>query len=123
MRTSRFDLKHVGPSGATNGQVATFNDSTNKWEPQARVLTTKSGIVASGSFAGNPKKATVTFATAFPNALYSVVITAVDAAGATTYSPNVQSQVAGSFVITMGTNNISNLTQVNWIAVANGEST
>lgn len=85
-------------------------------------LPSKSGVVLNATFAGNPKTATVTFVTPFPDANYSVTLTALDGAGGTTYLPNAQSQVAGGFVITMGANNISNLTQVNWVAVYNGEA-
>jgi len=38
----------------------------------------KAGIVAAGSFAGNPKKATVTFAAAYPAATYAIAITGAD---------------------------------------------
>ena len=82
-------------------------------------LATKSGKVLAASFAGNPKKATVTFTTAFASANYSVVITPVASAG---FSPTVESQLAGSFVINMQANNVGALTSANWVAVLNGES-
>jgi hypothetical protein len=83
--------------------------------------TTKSGKALPASFAGNPKKATVTFDAAFLSADYSVTVTPLIATDGTTYHPNVESQTSASFVINMGTNNISSLTQVDWLAVLNGE--
>ena len=84
-------------------------------------LAHKAGRALNAAFAGNPKKATVTFSAAFSDANYAVTAT-----GVTTndkqYALSVESQVAGSFVISAGTNNIADLTQVNWIAVKDGES-
>lgn len=89
----------------------------------AGVLTTKSGKVLAASFAGNPKKATVTFTTAFGSTNYAIVLTPLIGAGGVLYSPNVETQTTGSFVINMGSNGIGNLTAVSWLAVLNGEST
>jgi hypothetical protein len=75
----------------------------------------KAGSVAAGSFAGNPKKATVTFNTAFGDANYAVAITALTVNNKT-FAPVIESKIAASFVINMGTNNISDLTQVEWQA-------
>lgn len=86
-------------------------------------LISKSGKVLAASFVGNPKKATVTFATAFADANYSVNVTPVISVNGTTYAPNIESQTAANFVINMGANNIGSLVQVNWTAVKNGEST
>jgi hypothetical protein len=81
----------------------------------------KAGRVLNASFAGNPKKATVTFSSAFADANYAVTAT-----GVTTndkqFALSIESQVAGSFVINAGANSIANLTQVNWIAMKDGES-
>jgi hypothetical protein len=84
-------------------------------------LATKAGIVVAGSFAGNPKKATVTFATSFADASYAVVLTCVTT-NDKAFTPSVESQAAGSFVINMTVNSITNLTQVNWAATYNGEA-
>jgi hypothetical protein len=84
-------------------------------------LAHKSGRELAVGFAGNPKTATVTFSAAFPSANYAVVVTAVTT-GNKQFAMNVESQVAGSFVINMGTNNIADLVQVNWIAMVDGES-
>jgi hypothetical protein len=88
----------------------------------AGVLATKSGKVLAASFGSNPKKATITFATAFADANYSVTLTPVISVNGTTYAPNIESQTAAGFVINMGANNIGSLIQVNWTAVKNGES-
>lgn len=97
--------------------AAVWKETTNT----ASVLASKSGSVLAASFAGNPKKATVTFSTAFADANYAVTVTAVTVNNIT-HIPVVESQLAGSFVIDMGANNIANLTKVNWIAVKHGES-
>jgi hypothetical protein len=38
----------------------------------------KAGLVTAGTFTGNPKKATITFAAAYPAATYAIGITGVD---------------------------------------------
>jgi hypothetical protein len=79
-------------------------------------LKTKSGVIAAGVFAGNPKKATVTFSTAFTNANYSMSIVGIN--GRTWV---VESVAAGSFVINTGSNTA--LTgNVYWTAVKHGEN-
>jgi len=87
----------------------------------AQALDQKAGRIAGGTFAGNPKKATVTFSTAFGDADYAVVLTAV-AQNNKTFAPAVESQVAGSFVVNMGSNNVTDLLYLNWIAMKSGES-
>lgn len=62
-------------------------------------LKEKSGSVAVGSFAGNPKKATVTFATAFVDANYTPIITCGDARIA-----SYETLAAGSFIINLNAN-------------------
>jgi hypothetical protein len=79
-------------------------------------LTTKSGNVANTTFAGNPKKATVTFSTAFPNTNYAITITGEDSRTWT-----IENKAAGSFIIDANSNtNLSGTTY--WICVAYGES-
>ena len=78
-------------------------------------MITKNNAVAGGTFAGNPKKATVTFATPFPNASYSVTVTGEEAR-----SWIIESKVSGSFII----NSNSNTTLANsvyWQAISYGE--
>jgi len=90
--------------------------------PGSGYLVHKAGIVLAASFAGNPKKSTVTFAGAFADASYAVTISCVTTNN-TSYNPSVETQAAGSFIINMQTNNIARLTQANWVAVKVGEST
>ena len=79
------------------------------------IPTIKSGAKTSGSFTGNPRTATVTFGTAFPDANYSVTAIGVDGRGWT-----IDSQVAGSFVI--NSNASSALTgSVSWTAIAHND--
>jgi hypothetical protein len=75
----------------------------------------KSGIVTAGTFAGNPKKATVTFSSAFPSTNYSITITGGD--GRTwTY----ESKATGSFVINTNANSAPTQ-EVSWQAIIVGE--
>ena len=99
--------------------AAVWKELTNT----AGVLPAKSGKALAAGFAGTPKKITITFATAFADANYAVNLTPVIATSGTLYTPNVESQTAAGFVINMGTNAIGSLTQVNWNALKNGEST
>lgn len=85
-------------------------------------LTTKAGKVLAASFAGNPKKATVTFSAPFADTNYAVTLTPIINASGSRYAPAVESQLAGSFVINMGANSIADLISCSWIAVASGES-
>lgn len=75
----------------------------------------KAGNILAASFAGNPKVATVTFNTTFPNANYSVSIIGADGRIWT-----VQNQIAGSFIIDSGSNVV--LTgDVHWIATPHND--
>jgi hypothetical protein len=84
-------------------------------------LGTKSGKVLAGTFTGSPKKATVTFSAAFADANYSVSLTP-ETSGNRTFSPSVESVVAGSFVIMLASGSIANLTAVHWTAIKHGET-
>lgn len=89
--------------------------------PNIESLKTKSGIVLKVSFTGNPKTATVTFATAFADTNYSISLVCNTVSGKA-YTPVVENILAGSFDINMTVNNINKLTDVRWIAVYNGEN-
>jgi len=80
-------------------------------------LQTKSGTVSAGSFAGNPKTATVTFGTAFANTSYSLTLTGLD-----DRSLSWQSKAAGSFVINTNSN-VALTGNVDWQCIVIGEST
>jgi len=85
----------------------------------ASVLAHKAGHVLAAAFTG--KLATVTFGTAFGDADYAVTATAVTTSG-NSYNISVSSQVAGSFDLDKGSTSIVGLTQVNWMAIKDGES-
>lgn len=84
-------------------------------------LVTKAGRVVAASFTGSPKKATVTFSTAFSDANYAVSLTA-ETSNNRTFSPAVMSKLAGSFEIMLASGSTSNLIAVHWHAIKDGES-
>ena len=91
-------LNKLNQGGATAGQAIVWNGSA--WVPTTVSSgDTKAGRVAAGTFTGNPKKATVTFTTAFANTNYAIAITGADARTWT-----IESKLAGSFVINSNSN-------------------
>jgi hypothetical protein len=81
----------------------------------------KAGRVLAASFTGSPRTATVVFSTAFADANYAVTVTATTTGGRR-YLPVIQNQLSSAFDILLGSNSVAGLTQVNWIAVKDGES-
>jgi hypothetical protein len=76
----------------------------------------KAGLISAVTFTGNPKKATVTFATAYPNTNYVINVKGVDAR---TFS--YESKTAAGFVINANAN--AALTgEVSWHTINTGES-
>ena len=84
-------------------------------------LATKSGMALVAAFTGNPKKATVTFATPFADAMYCPLLTP-ETSGNTGFGPVINSMTASGFVINMNTNNVTNLIAVHWVATYHGET-
>jgi hypothetical protein len=80
-------------------------------------LLTKAGSVTNTSFAGNPRKATVTFGAAFPDTNYAITITGEDSRTWT-----IESKLAGSFIINANSN-VSLTGTTYWIATEYGETT
>lgn len=76
----------------------------------------RSGVVAAGAFAGNPKKATVVFTTALPSATYSVKITSTDSRVCT-----YETRLATGFTINLNANTAPS-NDVSWEATITGES-
>lgn len=76
----------------------------------------KSGIITAASFAGNPKKATVTFSTAFSSTNYSFVVM-----GGNGRTWSYESKLAASIVVNSNANAAPS-NDVMWIAIDNGES-
>ena len=86
------------------------------YEPAGRV---KSGVVIAGSFSGTPKKATVTFITAFPTTDYAVTFDVVSVNYR--YAPTAENKTASGFDLNLGSNMLSGLAEVGWLAVQVGE--
>jgi hypothetical protein len=80
-------------------------------------LLNRAGVVAAGTFSGNPKKATVTFTTAMPSATYAVKITSGDSRTCT-----YESRTTAGFVINLNANTAPS-NDVSWEAVITGEAT
>ena len=121
---SRIRLAQVAQSGATNGQVPQYNSATGNWEPATPASTTyprKSGTVLKATFSGNPKKASITFATPFADANYAITL-APGTTGNSGFGPVWESKTATGFVINMNVNNIANLVAVDWTAIKYGET-
>ena len=113
---SRWDTR-LGTKTTTD-----LAEGDNKYATAARILRHKAGRVLAATFDGTPQKATVTFSTAFADASYAVVLTPVTTDD-TGFAPFVESQAAGSFVINLGSDSKTGLTQVNWMAMVDGEAT
>lgn len=97
-------------------QVATPAAGTWIFDQSRNTLLNKAGVVAAGSFAGNPKTATVTFVTAMPSATYSISISGVDAR-----SWSYSSRTTAGFVINANAN-LALTGDVSWEATTTGES-
>lgn len=115
-------LSHVGSSGAQHANatqlVSGFFSNTDKTKLDsisgARIV--KSGVISAASFTGAPRKATITFGTAFLNANYSVMVL-----GGNARTWSFESKVAASVVINANAN--AALSQdVLWVALDHGES-
>jgi len=118
-------LGTVSASGYSGSLFGTSSWATSasfavsaSWAPSSggSGLATKAGSVTNTSFAGNPKKATVNFASAFGSTNYAIIITGEDARSWT-----VESKAAGSFIINTNSNTgLAGTTY--WIATAFGET-
>lgn len=74
---------------------------------------TKAGTVLNASFAGNPKQASVVFTTAYADTNYSVELTQ-RTGGSKQYSYAIIAKATTGFTIQIASNNISDLTAVDW---------
>lgn len=115
---------HGPQSTATHHTIATtgangFMSSTDKSKLDgiSGTLKIKAGTVVAGTFTGNPKKATVTFGTAFASANYAITF-----GGAEVRTITWESKVAGSFVINLNAN-AAPAANIDWYAVPYGEFT
>jgi hypothetical protein len=109
-----------GTSSWSNNSISSSYALSASWAPGGTGgggLATKAGSIASASFAGNPRTATVTFSTPFTNANYSITVTGEDSR-----AWSVQSKVSGSFVVNANSN-VALTGTTYWQAVAYGETT
>ena len=80
----------------------------------------KSGKFIPGDFAGNPKKATATFVSAYPDTNYTITALALTD-GTKTFSLDTESKTVNGFTVNLNSNNVANLIEVGWHAIAIGE--
>jgi hypothetical protein len=98
---------------ATSASHALVADTALSYMEQPKF---KSGKVAGGDFAGNPKTYTVTFATPFDDGDYSVMLNGGNARAWT-----AETLVSGSFIISANSN-VAMDEDVYWLAMEHGES-
>jgi hypothetical protein len=97
------------------------NNGNSAWNESIASMTgVKSGKIIPGSFSGNPKQASVTFAVAFPDTNYSLAAEAV-MINNRSYGLRIEDKLATGFTVDLGSNNISDLVEVTWSAIANSE--
>jgi hypothetical protein len=120
------NLSNVATSTVTGGTLstggtATFTNTTGGtftvtgFTTSSTIPRIKSNSVSAGTFSGNPKKASVTFTTAFPSSGYSVTII-----GGNNRTWTYESLTSSGFTINANANGA--LTQpVLWTAIQNGE--
>lgn len=87
----------------------------------AGYLQSKAGRVLAASFAGTPRKATVTFATAMPSTSYGVAFGCLTTGNG--FVPRAETKTTAGFVINLGSSVTTTLTEVAWVATMDGEST
>lgn len=122
-RWARADHKHaivadtpVAVGSANSEGTSTSFARADHVHAGGTFLTTnvKAGTVASGSFTGSPRKATVTFGASFSSTSYAITITGIDARTWT-----YESKTTGGF--TISANSASALSgEVSWVAIASG---
>lgn len=98
------------------------NDANSAWNPVSAtpaVASIKAGVLIPGSFSGTPKKATVTFAAAFPSTAYAIVFSPITD-GTKTFSLSAESKTTGGFVVNLNSNNVANLVEVGWQCTVSG---
>jgi hypothetical protein len=103
------EIPHEGQEAWVDDENFAYAYDGSGWITATAV---KSGTVAGGSFAGNPKIYTATFGTAFPDTNYAVAVT-----GGDDRSYTFQTKLAGSFVINTNAN-LAITGDVDWMATA-----
>jgi len=115
--TGTINAPSLSATTLSGGTILSGN--TNLYQIFARTggtLIHKSGTISGSTFAGNPKIATVTFATAFANTNYAITITSN-----TNRTWTWESKAAGSFVINANSNTAFATGNVDWTATEYGE--
>ena len=105
-----FNFIGAGVSATVASSTASVNI------PGGSGLTTKSNVVTSGTFTGSPRKAAITFTSAFANTNYAITITGDDARSWT-----IESKATTGF--TINSNSSQAITgNTYWHAIAYGEA-
>jgi hypothetical protein len=106
-------LAIMNNGGVSSGLWVKTGTADTAWTP-VTPTTIKAGTVTAVTFSGNPKKAAVTFGTAFPTTSYAISIKGVDNRGWT-----YESKATTGFTINSNAN--AALTgEVSWQAESNG---
>jgi len=98
------------------------NDANTAWDPltaSPSTSTVKSGVVIPGNFSGNPKKSTVTFASAFSSTNFAIVFSP-NTDGSRTFTVSAESKTVSGFVLNLNSNNVAGLNEVGWHCVMSG---
>jgi hypothetical protein len=82
--------------------------------------TAKSGLLIPGNFAGNPKKANVAFASAYPDTQYTITL-GLATANDKQFVPVIETKATTGFTVNLSVNNIANLLEVYWHTMPVGE--
>jgi len=115
----------ISGSGPTDGQHLEYVAGTGNWTytdagGSGPGASAKAGVELKAAFSGNPKKATVTFASSYPDTNYSISLSAVTTSNSN-FAPIVENQTVSGFDINIGANNINKLTSVLWMTMPHGE--
>jgi len=82
----------------------------------------KAGIVLKASFAGNPRKATVTFTTPYPDTNYSIAhVIYTDGSSNAAFIATVENKTVNGFDLSLHSGNINDVIDVEWITKPVGE--
>jgi len=112
-------LKHIPP---TSDNLVEIQNGSGILSFLSDILKQKSGVIPIGSFTGNPLRATVTFATPFDDANYSISIIEVTNANKNINPKIDASPTAAGFTVSLGTINPNNIVDVRWVATKYGEN-
>jgi len=98
-------------------QIMRWDSWSSTWVYEDQSSSTSSsikrGIELKAVFSGNPKTASVVFATSYSGTNYSVTATPVTS-GKAHYSVSIEDKTSSGFVINTGSNNINKLIEVDW---------